>query len=65
LHIDPALVPPSGRGSSPAGGAWVVGLDGFVDPSLREALDAAGAVRIGYRELRDLMRQEAATSSPA
>ena len=65
VHVQPAIDTPEVRAISPDAEGWVDDLDLIMDPSLREALDAAGAVRIGYRELRDLMRQEAATSSPA
>ncbi len=63
--MQPAIDTPEVRAISPDAEGWVDDLDLIMDPSLREALDAAGAVRIGYRDLRDLMRREAATSSSA
>ena len=46
-------------------GQGIDDLDLIMDPALREALDATGAVRIGYRELRDLMRSEAPARNSA
>jgi predicted glycoside hydrolase/deacetylase ChbG (UPF0249 family) len=58
LHVQPAIDTPEVRAISPDAEGWIDDLDLIMDPALREALDAAGAVRIGYRELRDLMRTE-------
>ena len=58
IHVQPAIDTPEVRAISPDAEGWVDDLDLIMDPALREALDAAGAVTIGYRELRDLMRRE-------
>ena len=58
LHVQPAIDTPEVRAISPDAEGWIDDLDLIMDPALREALDAVGAVRIGYRELRDLRRAE-------
>jgi predicted glycoside hydrolase/deacetylase ChbG (UPF0249 family) len=65
LHVQPAIDTPEVRAISPDAEGWVDDLDLIMDPALREALDAAGAVSIGYRELRDLMRRELPAQSSA
>jgi hypothetical protein len=59
LHVQPAVDTPEVRAISPDAEGWIDDLDLIMAPALREALDAVGAVRIGYRDLRDLMRSEA------
>ena len=57
LHVQPAIDTPEVRALSPSWSAWV---DDYAlvthEPSLRRMLDRAGAVLIGFRELRSLMR---------
>jgi predicted glycoside hydrolase/deacetylase ChbG (UPF0249 family) len=57
IHVQPAVDTPEIRAVSPNWAAWV---DDHAlvthEPSLRRMLDRAGAVLIGFRELRDLMR---------
>ena len=56
-HVQPAVDTPELRAISPNWGAWV---DDHAlvtqEPSLRRMLERAGAVLIGFRELRQLMR---------
>jgi predicted glycoside hydrolase/deacetylase ChbG (UPF0249 family) len=65
IHVQPAIDTPEVRAISPDADGWIDDLDLIMDPSLREALDAAGAVTIGYRELRNLMRGELPAAASA
>jgi predicted glycoside hydrolase/deacetylase ChbG (UPF0249 family) len=65
LHVQPAIDTPEVRAISPDAEGWIDDFDLIMDPALREALDAAGAVCIGYRDLRDLMRTEAPARNSA
>ncbi|MFK8023264.1 MAG: ChbG/HpnK family deacetylase, partial [Ilumatobacter sp.] len=57
IHVQPAIDTPEVRAfAGDAADGWVADLDLTVSAELRERLDAAGAVMIGFRELRDLMR---------
>jgi len=58
IHLQPAVDTPEVRAISSDADGWIDDLDLLMDPMLREVLDAAGAVRIGYRDLRDVMRGE-------
>ena len=57
IHVQPAVDTPEIRAVSPNWAAWV---DDHAlvtqEPSLRRMLERAGAVLIGFRELRSLMR---------
>ena len=57
LHVQPAIDTPEVRAMSPSWAGWV---DDYAlvthEPSLRRMLDRAGAILIGFRELRRLMR---------
>lgn len=57
LHVQPAIDTPEVRALTPNAPQWIDDL-AFVTqgPELRDALDGAGAVLIGYRELRAAMR---------
>ncbi|HEY5662755.1 MAG TPA: polysaccharide deacetylase family protein [Ilumatobacter sp.] len=57
LHVQPAIDTPEVRALSPHAGQWVDDHE-FVtaDPTLGTLIDQAGAVLIGYRELRAAMR---------
>lgn len=57
LHVQPSIDTPEVRALTPSAGEWIDDLD-FVtnDASLPAAIDAAGAVLIGFRALRDVMR---------
>jgi predicted glycoside hydrolase/deacetylase ChbG (UPF0249 family) len=57
IHIQPAIDTPEVRAiaGSDADG-WVADLDLATSDELGSALDGAGAVMIGFRELRDVMR---------
>jgi predicted glycoside hydrolase/deacetylase ChbG (UPF0249 family) len=59
LHVQPAIDTLEVRALTPSADEWIDDLD-FVtnDPGLPAAIDAAGAVLIGYRELRSAMRTE-------
>jgi predicted glycoside hydrolase/deacetylase ChbG (UPF0249 family) len=56
IHIQPAIDSPEVRELSPSADQWIDDLELALDPDLRDRLDAAGAVLIGYRELRTAMR---------
>jgi len=56
IHIQPAIDSPEVRGFSAAAEAWIDDLALALDPALPAQLDAAGAITIGYRELRGAMR---------
>lgn len=58
IHVQPAIDTAEVRAFSDQAGGWIDDLDLMVnDQTLRQALDASGAVLIGYRQLRDAMRQ--------
>jgi chitin disaccharide deacetylase len=57
LHIQPAIDTPEVRALTPVAEQWIDDLAFATEGhELRTAIDAAGAVLIGYRELRDAMR---------
>lgn len=57
IHVQPAIDTPEVRAfAGEAADGWVADLELTVGSELRERLDSAGAVMIGFRELRDLMR---------
>lgn len=56
IHIQPAIDTPEVRALSPDAGGWIEDHELALDPAVGARLDAGGAVRIGYRTLRDLMR---------
>jgi chitin disaccharide deacetylase len=58
IHIQPAIDTPEVRALSPDAAGWIEDHELSLDPMIAEHLDAAGAVRIGYRALRELMRAE-------
>ena len=59
VHVQPAIDTPEVRALTPHAEAWIDDL-AFVagDSPLRGLLDDAGAVLIGYRDLRDAMRAD-------
>lgn len=59
LHVQPAIDTLEVRALTPSADEWIDDLD-FVtnDPGLPAAIEAAGAVLIGYRDLRQVMRSE-------
>jgi predicted glycoside hydrolase/deacetylase ChbG (UPF0249 family) len=58
IHVQPAADTPEVRALTDAAEAWIDDLDLVVrDAHLRHLLADRGAVLIGYRELRDAMRQ--------
>jgi predicted glycoside hydrolase/deacetylase ChbG (UPF0249 family) len=58
IHIQPAIDTPEVRALTPHAQEWVEDLRLAVeDAEIRALLDASGAVLIGYRQLRDLMRR--------
>ena len=56
IHIQPAIDTPEVRALTEVAPAWIDDLTIATDGTLAEAIEAAGAVAIGYRELRALMR---------
>lgn len=58
IHIQPAIDTPEVRALTSHAQEWVEDLRLAVEDSeIRSLLDASGAVLIGYRQLRDLMRR--------
>lgn len=58
IHIQPAIDTPEVRALTSHAQEWVEDLRLAVeDTEIRSLLDASGAVLIGYRQLRDLMRR--------
>ena len=57
IHVQPAIDTPEVRAiAGPSADGWIADLDLVTSDELRAALDSAGAVMIGFRELRDVMR---------
>lgn len=57
IHVQPAIDTPEVRAfAGDAAEGWVADLDLATSDALRAALDAAGAVMIGFRELRAVQR---------
>ena len=57
IHVQPAIDTAEVRALSDQAEGWIDDLDLMVnDQALRQALGASGAVLIGYRQLRDAMR---------
>jgi hypothetical protein len=59
IHVQPAIDTPEVRAISDAADGWVADLALVTGDDLRRRLDAAGAILVGYRDLRDAMRDEA------
>ncbi|HUG00179.1 MAG TPA: ChbG/HpnK family deacetylase [Ilumatobacter sp.] len=57
VHVQPAIDTPEVRALTPSAADWIDDFD-FVtnDPALPAAIEASGAVLIGYRALREAMR---------
>ncbi len=57
IHVQPAIDTPEVRAfAGPLADGWVSDLELMTSDELRRALDSAGAVMIGFRELRTAMR---------
>lgn len=57
IHVQPAIDTPELRGFAGASAdGWISDLELVTSDELRQALDDAGAVLIGFRDLRDVMR---------
>jgi chitin disaccharide deacetylase len=56
IHVQPAIDTPEVRALSPDATGWIEDHVLVHDPDVRRRLEAQGAVLIGYRELRELMR---------
>ncbi|MBA3286716.1 MAG: ChbG/HpnK family deacetylase [Acidimicrobiia bacterium] len=56
IHIQPVLDTPEARALSRAAEGWIDDLALATDGTLADALAASGAIVIGYRRLRDVMR---------
>ena len=56
IHVQPAIDTPEVRALGEHTQGWVDDLDLVTSDDLRRRLDASGAVLIGYRALRDVMR---------
>lgn len=57
IHVQPAIDTPEVRALGAHTQGWIDDLDLVTGDDLRRRLDAAGAVLIGYRSLRDAMRR--------
>jgi predicted glycoside hydrolase/deacetylase ChbG (UPF0249 family) len=57
IHVQPAIDTPEVRAMTAAAEGWIADLDLVLDDDLRRRLDDAGAIMIGYRSLRDVMRK--------
>ncbi len=58
LHVQPAIDTPEVRALTPHADRWIDDLEFVTGDDLPAAIDRAGAVLIGYRELRDSMRDD-------
>jgi predicted glycoside hydrolase/deacetylase ChbG (UPF0249 family) len=56
IHVQPAIDTPEVRALGEVAEGWIDDLALATSAELRDALQASGAVLIGYRELRDAMR---------
>ncbi|MFM7900209.1 MAG: carbohydrate deacetylase [Actinomycetota bacterium] len=56
IHMQPVIDSPEVRAVGAVTQGWIDDLDLVTSRELRDALSAAGAVLIGYREVRDAMR---------
>jgi len=56
IHVQPVIDSPEVRAVGAVTQGWIDDLDLVTSRELRDALSAAGAVLIGYREIRDAMR---------
>jgi predicted glycoside hydrolase/deacetylase ChbG (UPF0249 family) len=56
IHVQPAADTPEVRALTPAAQGWVDDLELILDPRLADAVTRAGALLVGYRDLRDAMR---------
>jgi len=56
IHVQPVIDSPEVRAVGAVTQGWIDDLDLVTSRELRDALSAAGAVLIGYREVRDVMR---------
>ena len=57
IHVQPAIDTPEVRALGEQAAGWIDDLELVtVDPAVREAVAASGAVLVGYRALRDAMR---------
>lgn len=56
IHVQPAIDSPEVRALGEHTAGWIDDLDLVMGDDLRARLDAAGAVMVGYRNLRDAMR---------
>jgi hypothetical protein len=56
IHVQPAIDTPEVRALGEVAEGWIDDLALVTSAELRDAIQASGAVLIGYRELRDAMR---------
>jgi len=56
IHVQPVIDSPEVRAVGAVTQGWIDDLDLVTSHALRDALSRAGAVLIGYREIRDAMR---------
>src|SRR4029079_8504464 len=56
IHVQPAADTPEVRALTDASDGWIADLELITSDDLRERLDRSGAVLVGYRALRDVMR---------
>jgi chitin disaccharide deacetylase len=58
LHLQPVIDTPEVRAFAPEAEQWIDDLSFALDPELASAIEQAGAIVIGYRDLRRIMRDE-------
>ena len=56
IHVQPAADTPEVRALTDAADGWIADLELITSDDLRERLDRSGAILVGYRALRDVMR---------
>jgi hypothetical protein len=57
IHVQPAIDTPEVRAITTAAEGWIDDLALVTGEEIRRRLDAAGAIMIGYRDLREAMRR--------
>ncbi len=56
IHVQPAADTPEVRALTDAADGWIADLELITSDDLRQRLDRSGAILVGYRALRDVMR---------
>ena len=56
IHVQPAIDTPEVRAVSTDSDGWIADLELITGDEVRDRLDAAGAILIGFKQLREAMR---------